>query len=218
MTFRRSFRATPRSAYPFVDSNFNQTSSKIVYLSPTFAGFQFAAAFTPNQTVENYSPAITSTPTTVFQANGGQPKNLIDIGGQYTQTFGPVGVQIGADYQYASQVAYTGSEAAVNNLSYKDLNIVSGGATATIAGLTFGGNAVYGAFNGGAGAGSFELEPDGGSAAVAFLLGMQYHDRPARGRRQRLPLQHDGCSSRRRRCRIRRDHHLSGPDDRPAGQ
>ncbi|MCB8880831.1 hypothetical protein ACELLULO517_11350 [Acidisoma cellulosilytica] len=162
-------------AYPFVDSNFNQTSSKIVYLSPTLSGFQFAVGFTPNQNAENYVPATTSSSNPAYsQLSGGLPKNLLDIGGQFTKTFGAVGIQIGADYQYAGQVAYTGSADAANNLSYHNLNIVSGGATATVAGFTFGGNVVYGAFNGGAGAGSFQLEPDGGDAAIAFLMGLEY--------------------------------------------
>ncbi|GAB0113115.1 porin [Acidisoma sp. C75] len=156
--------------YPFVDSGFNQTSNKIVYLSPTMGGFQFALGFTPNNTAENYGPAITSTPSPVFQANGGQAKNVIDIGGQFTHTFGPVGIQLGLDYQYGGKVGYTGSSAAVNGLNYKALSVVSGGATMTVAGFTFGGNAVYGAYN----TSSFQLEPDGGSNAVGWLGGAQY--------------------------------------------
>jgi len=157
-------------AYPFVDTDFNQVSDKIVYLSPTIAGFQFAVGFTPNQT-ESYTPAITSTSADTFQGNvGGNPKNLIDIGGQYTNTFGPVGIQVGADYQHAGQVGYTGTP---TGLTYKDLNIVTGGATATIAGFQFGGNAIYGAFNGN-GIGSFSLEPSGGTSSIGTLFGAQY--------------------------------------------
>ena len=110
---------------------------------------------------------MTSTPTPIV---GGMPRNLIDVGGQFTQTFGPVGIQIGADYLGAGQVAYTGVTPAVG---YKNLNMFSGGATATIAGVTFGGNVVYGAFNQVSGY-TFQLEPDGGKAAIGTLFGAQY--------------------------------------------
>jgi outer membrane protein OmpU len=161
--------------YPFVDNGgFSQSTSKIVYLSPTFSGFQFAVGFEPNHTAENFTPAVVSSPTPIV---GGQPKNLIDVGGQYTKTFGPVGIQIGADYVSAGQVAYTGSEAAAFGRSYHNLNMFSGGATATIAGFTFGGNVVYGAYNQTSGY-NFELEPDGGSNAIGVLVGLQYTNGP----------------------------------------
>jgi outer membrane protein OmpU len=154
--------------YPFVDnSGLNQETNKIVYLSPTFAGFQFAVGFEPNHTAENIGPVVTSSPTPIV---GGMPRNLIDVGGQYTQTFGPVGIQLGADYITAGKVGYNGDTPAVG---YKDLNMFSGGATATIAGVTVGGNVVYGAFNQVTG-GTFQLEPDGGKSAIGTLFGAMY--------------------------------------------
>ncbi len=159
--------------YPFVDNGgFNQETSKIVYLSPTIAGFQFAFGFTPNQTAENYTSADTSVTTAV---SGGTPRNVLDFGGQYTQTFGPVGIQAGADYMFSGQVAGTGtqSESYTTPSGYKDLSIFSGGATATIAGVTFGGNVVGGNFNQVSGY-TFELEPDGGKSAIGWLGGAQY--------------------------------------------
>jgi outer membrane protein OmpU len=157
--------------YPFPDSGsaYDQASSKIVYLSPTLAGFQFAVGFTPNQVPSNFTDAVTSSPTPII---GGRPRNMIDIGGQYTKTFGPVGVQIGADYTNAGQVAYNGGPTD-EVTGYKDMNILSGGATVTIAGFTFGGNSSYGAFNLADGD-TFQLEPDGGTKAVGFLVGGQY--------------------------------------------
>jgi hypothetical protein len=157
--------------YPFPDSGsqYDQATDKIVYLSPTFAGFQFAAGFTPNQTAENFTDAPTSVATPI---TGGQPRNLLDIGGQYTKTFGPVGVQIGADYTNAGQVAGTASEPSLVT-GYKNLSILSGGATVTIAGLTFGGNSSYGAFNMADGD-TFQLEPNGGSTAIGWLAGADY--------------------------------------------
>jgi outer membrane protein OmpU len=158
--------------YPFPDSGsaFDQASSKLVYLSPTFAGFQFAVGFTPNQTPSNFTDAVTSSPTPII---GGRPRNMLDIGGQYTKTFGPVGLQIGVDYTSAGTVAFNGSEPTTVPTNYKDMNILFGGVTATIAGLTFGGNSAYGAFNMADGD-TFQLEPDGGSKAIGWLLGADY--------------------------------------------
>ena len=161
--------------YPFPDSGsqYDQATNKIVYLSPMFAGFQFAAGFTPNQTAANYTDAPTSVTTPII---GGQPRNLIDVGGQFTKTFGPIGVQIGADYTNAGQVAYNGgATSAVTN--YKDLSILSGGATVTVSGFTFGGNSSYGAFNMADGD-TFDLEPDGGTKAIGWLAGGEYTTGP----------------------------------------
>jgi hypothetical protein len=156
--------------YPFPDSGsaFDQASDKIVYLSPTISGFQFALGFTPNQTASNFAPAVTSSATPI---SGGMPRNMLDIGGQYTKAFGPVGVQVGLDYTTAGQVSNTGDPTGVTG--YKDMNIFMGGATLTYGGLTIGGNSVVGAFNMADGF-TFQLEPDGGSEAVGWLAGAQY--------------------------------------------
>jgi hypothetical protein len=162
------------AVYPFPDSGsaYDQASNKIVYLSPTFSGFQFAVGFTPNQNAANFAPAVTSSATPI---TGGLPRNMIDVGGQYTKTFGGVGIQLGADYTNAGQVANTGDPTGVTG--YKDMSIVSGGATITYAGFTVGGNSSYGAFNMADGD-TFQLEPDGGTAAVGWLAGAMYTTGP----------------------------------------
>jgi outer membrane protein OmpU len=162
--------AAANPVYPFPDSGamYDQASDKIVYLSPTLAGFQFAAAFTPNQTPSNDAPAITTSATPI---SGGMPRNMLDIGGQYTGKFGPVGLQVGVDYTTAGQVANTGDPEGVTG--YKNMSIFTGGATVTVGGLTVGGNVVDGAFNMADGF-TFQLEPDGGSKAIGFLAGAQY--------------------------------------------
>ena len=106
------------------------------------------------------------------------PRNLIDVGGQYTGKFGNFGVQVGVDYLTAGTVAYTGpSQAFTQPTGYHSLGIVSGGATLTYAGLTVGGNSVYGDFNQVDGD-TFQLEPDGGTTAVGWLAGAQYTSGP----------------------------------------
>ncbi len=154
--------------YPFVDNGgLSQETNKIVYLSPTIAGFQFAVGFEPNHTAENYTDAPTSTPSPI---TGGMPHNLIDVGGQYHPDLRPRRHSDRRRLHQPGQVAYTGSTPAVG---YKNLNMFSGGATATIAGVTVGGNVVYGAFNQVSGY-TFQLEPDGGNAAIGTLFGAQY--------------------------------------------
>ena len=160
--------------YPFPDTAGNdQASDKIVYLSPNFSGLQLGISFTPNQSAENAGPVVTSSPTPIV---GGMPRNLIEIGGQYTKTFGAVGVQIGAEYTTSGQVSYTGGATTLPT-NYHDLNMVSGGATLTIAGLTFGGSSYYGSYNLSDGD-NLGLEPNGGSNAIAWMLGAQYSNGP----------------------------------------
>jgi outer membrane protein OmpU len=163
--------------YPFPDSGaqFDQATDKIVYLSPTFSGFQFAVGYTPNQTASNFADAPTSVTTPII---GGQPRNMIDVGAQYTKTFGPVGLQIGVDWTTAGQVAFAGDPTAFTTpTSFHDMNIIGGGATITVAGLTVGGSTYDGAYNLGDGD-TFELEPSGGSTAIAWMAGAQYTTGP----------------------------------------
>lgn len=156
--------------YPFPDTGGNdQATDKIVYLSPNFSGLQFGISFAPNQSAENVGPLLTSSPTPIV---GGMPRNLIEVGGQYTKTFCAVGVQLGAEYTTAGQVNYNGGPTTLPT-NYHDLNMVSGGATLTIAGFTFGGSSYYGSYNLGDGD-NLGLEPDGGSKSVAWMLGAQY--------------------------------------------
>jgi outer membrane protein OmpU len=164
--------ANPVYPYPDSDPANDQATGKIVYLSPVLSGFQFAVGFTPNQTAENTfgtNPIVSSATPIV----GGLPRNLIDVGGQYTKTFGPVGVQVGLDYTSAGQVAYNGSEPTTLPTNYHDLNILGAGATVTVAGFTVGGSTYYGSYNVGDGD-AYQLEPDGGSNAIAWMVGAMY--------------------------------------------
>jgi Gram-negative porin len=164
--------------YPFPDSGsgLSQATNKIVYLSPDIAGFQFGVGFEPNHVAENQGPVITSSPNPIV---GGMPRNLIDVGGQYTKTIGPVGIQAGIDYLSAGQVNNTGGpQPFTTPTSYHNLNILSGGLTLSYAGLTVGGNSVYGAFNQVDGD-TFQLEPAGGKNAAGWLAGAQYTMGPA---------------------------------------
>jgi outer membrane protein OmpU len=164
--------ANPVYPYPDSDPANDQATDKIVYLSPTMAGFQFGIGFTPNQTAENTfgtNPIVSSATPIV----GGLPRNLLDVGGQYTKTFGPVGVQIGVDYSTAGQVAINSTEPTTIPTHYHDLNMLGAGATITVAGLTFGGSTYYGSYNVTDGDDN-QLEPDGGTNAIAWMVGAQY--------------------------------------------
>jgi outer membrane protein OmpU len=164
--------ANPVYPYPDSDPANDQATDKIVYLSPTISGFQFGVGFTPNQTAENTfgtNPIVSSSTPIV----GGLPRNLLDVGGQYTKTFGPVGVQIGVDYSTAGQVAINPTEPTTIPTHYHDLNMLGAGATITVAGLTFGGSTYYGSYNVTDGDDD-QLEPDGGSNAIAWMVGAEY--------------------------------------------
>jgi hypothetical protein len=160
--------ANPVYPYPDSGSGLSQATNKIVYLSPDIAGFQFGVGFEPNHVAENQGPVITSSPDPII---GGMPRNPIDVGGQYTKTNGPVDIQAGIDYLSAGQVNNTGGpQPFTTPTSYHNLNILSGGLTLSYAGLTVGGNSVYGAFNQVDGD-TFQLEPAGGKNAAGGLQG-----------------------------------------------
>jgi hypothetical protein len=164
-------------------------TNKIVYLSPVVDGLQIGVGFQPNYTAENVGPVITSSPISV--TDGGpsvKPRNVVDVGGQYTRRFGQFGLQIGADYITAGQTDFSGSRAFVTPTGFHDLSMVSGGVTMTYRGLTVGGNAVYGAFNP-TNAVLLQLEPNGGASAVGWLVGWgAVYQRATRCWRELLPF------------------------------
>lgn len=166
--------ANPVFPYPDSGAQYDETTNKIVYLSPTIGGFQFGIGFTPNYTTANDAPAPTTSATPIV---GGQPRNMLDIGGQYTKTFGAVAVQAGLDYTFSGQVQYSGAAGPTAPASYHDLRILGGGATVTWHNITLGGSSYYGNYNMADGD-TFDLEPSGGSAAVAWLAGVQYASGP----------------------------------------
>ncbi len=160
--------------YPFSDVGPLQTGDKVVYMSPSWAGFQFGIGFEPN--TDNLWNGNCSTASSGCNALAAAPipgvtarfRNMIDVGAQYTGTFGPVGVQLGGGYVGASKVAYNGPPALAGTEFY-GLSVGQVGATVTVANFTFGGNFSYGEQDG-----LYSPQPRGGVDEIAWMGGVQY--------------------------------------------
>ncbi|GAB0113117.1 porin [Acidisoma sp. C75] len=158
--------APARPIYPFTWGNNTRTTDKIDYISPSWSGLSFGLSFEPNQTAENYSPAVTSSPT----ANDLR-RNTVEVGARYNQKFGGLGLNMSAAYMGSGAVAYTG--AAKAGLPYQAVNVGSFGMTLSYAGFVVGGNTKFGNMNG-----QFEPNYQGGATAVGWLAGGSYTTGP----------------------------------------
>ncbi|HTU53332.1 MAG TPA: porin [Acetobacteraceae bacterium] len=167
--------------FPFSDVGPLQTGNKIVYMSPTWAGFQFGLSFEPN--TDNLWNAQCSVAGSTCNNLSASPdyldqdrfRNLLDVGAQYTGTFGPVGVQVGGGWVGSQNVNYNGLGTAASptvapaGTEYNGLSVGQVGATVTFAGFTVGGNLTYGNQDG-----VYALQPRGGVNEIAWMGGVQY--------------------------------------------
>jgi hypothetical protein len=175
--------------WPFQVVGNYYTLTKAVYLSPSFSGFDFGAAYAPNTgNVNSFGGGFEqASGTTVLSdqgnnfANPGSDRlsststgqvsrltNEIDIGGRYRGSFGPVGLAVQLGYIGSSHV-----NASINNAAtatrYNGLSLGDFGATVTVAGLTVGGHII-----GGNGNNNGTLKPVGSVPEVAALIGASY--------------------------------------------
>jgi predicted porin len=153
---------TARPIYPWTWSNSTRTTDKIDYITPSFSGLSFALSFEPNQTGENYSPAVTSSTTSTDLR-----RNTFEIGTTYKAKFDGISVIVDGGYMNAGAVGYTGT--AKSGLPYQGLSVGSFGGTVSYAGFTIGGNTKFGNMNG-----QFEPNYRGGANAIGWLAGGLY--------------------------------------------
>jgi len=162
------------------------TNSKIVYISPQFAGVDFGVAYAPNSgpqddgatinsltstapTLTGCSAAGSGCPTltsSTIALDGSRFTNLIEAGLRYRGNVGPVGIYAFGIYNTSGHVNVS---PAVAGSQFNGLNFGDGGMVLTYGGLTVGGHVMAGDFNG-----VLALQPKGGVAANAWLLGAQY--------------------------------------------
>jgi len=166
--------------YPFADVGNIYTVNRLLYLSPNFSGFQFGFSFAPNNNplinTEGCSVASTTcnrlssdaSPTS-GTVTGVRYRNIIEAAGNYTNTFGPLGVALYGGFYGGDPINSTAPGA----LKYEELAVGAFGATASYAGFTVGGHINFGQENG-----LFDLMPQGGKPAFAWLVGGEYSAGP----------------------------------------
>jgi len=164
-------------------------NNKVVYFSPQFAGFDFSATWAPNSfNGENQcgvaGPScsqLSSSSGTVTGGNtdGARLQNEVQAAARYQGNLGPVGVYAYAAYIGSGHVDYTGAPPTLAsapggwNGKFNNLSIANVGAVLTIAGVSFGGNYMGGAYNGSGGA-----QPSGGAPGNSWIVGAQYANGP----------------------------------------
>jgi hypothetical protein len=189
------FTANTRLTWPFFDQGSWYTTNKVVYLSPSFAGFDFGVSFEPstanlNNGDGNCNYNFTSASATgivgpLAAGNGSscdatssvggstaagdlkRRRNTVDAVLRYRGAFGPVGVALTAGYIASGRVTDNGF--VHQAVQYKDNNIYDFGGQLTFGGLAVGGHLTGGAYNGGT-----NLAPVGTKDALGWLAGASY--------------------------------------------
>lgn len=157
--------------WPFEDTSAYYGTSKVVYLSPRFGGFDFGLAYEPSATgsgeVNCASAALGGAEcprasTIAGPASAQYRRNRFDVVGRYTGTLGPVGVTATLGALTAGHVNNTAAPAS-------DPTVIQTGLVVSYGGFAVGGNFLTGNING-----SFVPLPEGGRHESAWVAGTSY--------------------------------------------
>jgi hypothetical protein len=163
--------------WPWADEGLEYMAARIGYYSPVIAGFDFGIAFAPNNSTPfdgsgcslgyggNFC-ATQSSSTSPSDYGGGRYRNELGMALRYHNAFGPIGVNVSGIWTVSGKV----NDAAAAVQPYKGLDIGDIGASVTVNhAWNISGNVMWGAFNG-----NWQLQPVGGSSAVAWVVGTKY--------------------------------------------
>ena len=120
------FGATNGTCYG-VDSN----STKVIYFSPTFAGFHFAASFTPDNTEDTRNTVDGA--ATRFNNDLGQNSENLSVAGTFTHDFNGVGLIVGGGATWSFNREQAAADSPGHRAEY------NGYAQVAFAGFTVGG-------------------------------------------------------------------------------
>ena len=162
-------------------------NTKIVYLSPSFYGFDFGVQYAPNpfngyqaEPIDGSCPSAAGTgcpnvASSTTPLSGSVVQNQYAVGARYQGKLGPAAVLAYAVYMGSGHTNYTGAPIATGvgtgTLSGKFDNLSLGmfGANVTMDGLSVFGNIMTGQFNG-----ILAAKPDGAPDATGFGAGLKY--------------------------------------------
>lgn len=136
---------------PYIISGINDGSdaTKVIYLSPQFAGFDFGMSYAPNA-FEGERTNVDGN-TTAAQRDRTGIENEMSAAVRYRGTFGPVGVIAGIGGMWASAPSLNGSGVAIGaigNPRAQDVNAYTAGLVLTGYGFSFGGEYTFGQYRG----------------------------------------------------------------------
>ena len=158
--------------FPYLRGASFYTTNKIVYLSPSFAGFTVGGSYEPSESVGETQPSTSAVlnPTTASIAGGvSRRRNTLDIAAQYKGSFGPVALTSFVGYITSGHIQDSAATAAT--VKFRDLKAYAGGFRMTIGPFAFGGIANAGDLNDN---GNGTLLRQGQKKAQNFLAGFQY--------------------------------------------
>ncbi|MBR0652427.1 porin [Roseomonas terrae] len=156
---------------PYIMSGINDgnDATKIIYLSPQFAGFDFGMSYSPNRN-EGERTNIEGN-TSQAQRDRTGLENELSAAIRYRGTFGPVGVNAGFGAQFASPPLLNGNGTAIG-IRAQNVSAYTAGLVLTGYGFSVGGEYTWGEYRGSAPAGS--AVNAGVDGAKHYLLGATY--------------------------------------------
>lgn len=160
--------------FPYLRGAAFYTNNKIVYISPSFAGFTFGGSWEPSQsTAETVTSTASSLgPQTASIAGGNASRrNTVDFAVQYKGSFGPVALLADVGYIQSAVVNNSTFVQGVSNAKFKPFQAEQAGIRATFGPFAVGGNFNTGALNGNGNGG---LIQQGQRNGQNFLVGGQY--------------------------------------------
>lgn len=156
--------------FPFSVGN-EYAINKVIYLSPSFAGFDFGVSFAPSTTgilgsingnFGTNNAQLASSPGGIVSA---RPRDMYELNLRYRGNFSGVGV--------AANVGYFGSGVVRGSSAARGLSIIDAGAQVSAYGVTVGGHMSTGRFNGQTNV-SYRGEKD----AMMYIIGAIYANGP----------------------------------------
>jgi len=164
--------------WPFWDVGNEYDVNRIVYLSPSFWGFDASASFAPSNYgfggAANSGCAVASgtcgaASSVADFTLSGRPTNWYEAMLRYRGNFAGAGIYAIAGYSGSGTVNSSVGQGQLFN----GLGVGTAGLALTYAGFTLAGNVLWGAFNG-----SVQPKPQGGANALAWVAGLQYATGP----------------------------------------
>jgi predicted porin len=168
--------SAPVFAFSTVSGNEYDTQ-KIVYLSPSFAGFDFGLQYSPSAFNGFTSCAVPATAcanliSSGTAADGSRYRDMFNVGLRYNGSFGPLAVLAYGVYGTAGHVT-TNTVAPAPGTRFDNLNYWNAGVALTFAGFSVGGNFITGDVNG-----QLAARPTGGADMNGWLVGAAYQAGP----------------------------------------
>lgn len=173
------FDTATNVTWPFPENSGNYGDSKVVYLSPSLAGFDFGISFEPSTSGSGESNTATpvlggirvSSVSAFSNAAVSKQLNTLEVAGRYQGNIGPAAITGMVGIMTSGTVKYNGAAAAPYKM--KTPFAFNAGVTVAFGGLAVGGDVYTGSVNPN---GSRNTAPvvSGGRDSTSFVLGTSY--------------------------------------------